>query len=503
MFQFLKNLIRRSNGGVSGWRNLLDTGPTTAGVSVNRHSAFGIPAVWRSIDLISSTVARTPVPVYRTGKNNSRERFLNHPAFALLNAEANPLQTSYQLKKMAAVSMLWAGNAYVYIEKDGDENPTALWLLDSDNTGPVITYPGNGLLPQLSYVSNGQPIPADRICHIRGMGQTANGLVGMRFVDVVRDALALPIAAQKYAGAYFKRGGILYWIGLPNPMKDKEAIETFRAGYANAHENPENAFRPPIMGAGASLNQLQGSNEAAQLQQMLAQSLVDVANLFGLPASKLGSTVNTSYASLSAEHSATLSDCYDAHFSNIEAELTKALVRETEKPRVYIEFLRDAVLSGDPVQESQRLLNELNNGGISWQEYRAIRNLPTEKDEAEEWRLPSGVVIEGAEPEPAPAPQAPQAPAPEQPAEQPQADSQKAKDIARAAVTRLIERLRRDANLYPARHHGVFAEALPGVDLEQFWDNLETEIGATLPEQYPAVIDRAEKELQEIVAQAV
>jgi hypothetical protein len=128
---------------------------------------------------------------------------------------------------------------------------------------------------------------------------------------------------------------------------------------------------------------------------------------------------------------------------------------------------------------------------MAWQECRADLGLPTEKDEALEWKesvqvQPTGQPANAAEP-----------PAKQEPPAKP-ADTV-ARSLVRANLERLIERLKKDKAGHLPKHRAVFDESLPG--FERFTDELFSELDAVLVEQRSAVLGRYD--LDELTTRAM
>ena len=475
---------------------------SSAGVSVNSTSVFGIPAFYKGVNLISNTVARIPLHVYKKVGENSRERHEKHPAYDLLTRQANPLQSAFQFKKSLIANAIWSGNGYAWIERDYDASPLALWILDPSSVAPVISY--EGLKPYLFYsvavAGKRYEIEASDIIHLKGLGTHA-GLVGMSIIDVLKESLGLAIATNKYGATYFKNNGHLS-LAVFYPRKlTEEQVLAHRAGFEGMHAGIDNAFKTAIFQDGATAQPWPLSNDEAQFIESRQFSIVDVANVLGLPAHKLNSAVNTSYASIEAENLALLSDCYDPLFIELEQECNKLLTEvELKTKRVYVEFMRDALTRADAKTEADNLINQLNNGVISWQELRAIRNLSTELPEGmANWRMtvqatPAQAIEDPiSTPDPTPEPQTnPANDPPSEPAQDAPPQEQRSRPIIRATVERLIERLKKDKDVYLPKHREVFAKALPNCEraLNSFFDSLQQELDAVLPEQRINVIER-------------
>lgn len=461
--------------------------------AITRHNCFALPAFARGVTLISNTVARCPTFVMKKeGENKVRDE--DHPAYYPLRHQANEIVTSYVWFREATAQSIWNGNSFTWIDRS--TNPYKLYLLDPEQTFITIEHDANSIRPSnIFYTTSVEgsyfTFPASEIIHFKGLGNS-NGLVGMRLLDYAKEALGLGINSQQYANTYFKRGGALYqFVELPGYIESQEKIEQFRRGIEASHADINKAHRIALLQGGAKLNRFSISNDEAQMIESRRLSIVDVANLLSLPAHKLNSEINTSYASLSEENLALLSDTYDAYFTNFEGELENKLLLESQKhTRSHlITFERRALLRGATQQETAALIDQLNNGLLSWEEVRQLLDKPIDSDGT--FRRPANIMVEGEE-APEPPPEAPAA-SPEAPEEdieaedqEPEEDAQedtRSKQLLHHTINRLLKRIVK-SNKPPFEHRSVWEDALHPFDgHEDALEDLQQEWLAVLPEQ--------------------
>lgn len=496
--------------------DLLVDSPSSSGAIINKRTILGNPAVWRGANLIAQSVAKLPCLVYRRGKDDSRERATSHPAYRLLKKAPSQYYSAYTFKHTLQAHALLYGNGYSYIYRNELGSPVELAILD-----PELTYPvkENETVWYVTSVEGKQvKLPFADVLHIKGLSY--DGLVGWSVLDVMRDALGLGLSLQKYGSVYFRNNGRpSIVIELPPNVRNEETIAEFRKTWGNMHQGLDNAHRPALLRNGAKLTTIGGDNENGQYLQSREHDLIMVADILGLPPHKLGAGIATSYSSLESENRAFLSDSLDGWLTQWEEQLELKLLRETEKAQdsFFIEFERKALVQTDARTETELLVTWLNNGLASWEETRSKINLPTIKDEAQEWRRPANIVVEGEEPAPEP-----QAPVPE-PQDQEQEEEQdqeqdrsldealaearketiidlarqmfnaqnRCMSLLRTDVKRLVNRLQRAAEsgkLDMRSHSQVWNEALAAFPkapevIDRFLSGLEEELQAVLPEQ--------------------
>lgn len=501
---------------------------SSSGVAVTHDTAFTIPAFFRGVDLIASTMGRVKSPVYKPSSNEGKEKDTAHPAYNILNKRWNNWMSSFAGKQQLVKDALWSGNGFAVILRDVNGLPTQLIPLDPETTFPIVTRNvETAEVVDIVYHTSiqgilGNPaveldIPFSDCIHLKGLGQT-QGIVGMRLIDYAKECMGLGIAVQKYGATYFANGGNpKLVIELPATIKNKEQLEEYRKGLNQIHGGLSNAHKTLLLVSGSKLAATTTiNNEEAQFLESREMTAIDVANVLGLPPHKLGAKVNTSYNSLEQEELALLSDTYDKWFVNLESEFELKLLSEFEKARGtrFIQFDREALLAADTSTKIKNVIEKVNAGLMSLNEGRLELNLDTLADEnANKHRMPTNLTFSEDVQAPTDLDGDPQADAGQAPdadnatdaeaptgddLEEPGGNDAKVHPQFRAlkeqTISRLATRLRKAKNLNPGDHIRVFLDALQPFGERGLTSvtSLFDELAAVLPEQYGEVIDRWE-----------
>lgn len=445
--------------------------PSSAGARITRQTALTLPAFWRGINLICTSVAKIPEFVYRR-LGDGKQRATEHPAYRLLRYQPIPDRvetTAFDQKRVKMGHVLLKGNGYRYIFRNGDGSPRELLLLDPD-----ATYPAR-VDGRLWYVTKAagedRKLPAEDVLHWKGLGW--DGLCGYDVLTYARESLGEAMAKQKYSASFFGKGarpGVI--IEVPGKMVDA-AKETLLKGWNRMHEGLENAHRTAILDNGAKINQLSIDADKAQLIQSREFSLIDIANILGIPPHKLGEKNSRGFSSLEQEDQNFLNECLDGWLCMIEAEDREKLLSEVEKSEDthVVEFLREALVRADLAAQANYFRTAL--GGRPWMvpdEVRGKVNLNPLGGEAAEYLNPLNMGKGGEDNEPA----SPAAPQPGNPKNNNVAAIAAiricAEDSARRAVVRISLHARRAAKdtakyidwleAFQAEHHTIIAEML-------------------------------------------
>lgn len=364
-----------------------------SGVRMNHQQAIGHPPIWRAINLIARAVAKLPSDVYRLQENDDAEVDKSHPAHAILTRKANKSMRSYTWKTSMMYHALLRGNGYSGIVRQGDK-PLAMILLDPTKTEPF--WRGDELWYATQAGTEKRKLPAADVFHIKGL--SFDGLVGHDVLQVMANAIGMGPAGRKWMSKLLSRGstagGLLQ---LPRELspearkKRQEEFDKYQAGL-------DNAFKTLALEDGAKWIRTMITPQEAAIFQVLAFDAKTVANVFGLPAHKLGDDSKSAYNSLEQENKSYLEDSLDPWIREFEGEASDKLLTEAEKDSEshQVRIDRTELEMGDGASEATSASLLTNTGLILPDEGRKMLNMPPLPDgEGKKLRIPVNVAVEG------------------------------------------------------------------------------------------------------------
>ena len=357
------------------WSDVFGDGfESAAGVSVTHAASLRISAVFRGVNLISTTVGKLPLFVQRrTGDANDKERDEGHAAYSLCRRKPNPYHSALTFRQTLTAHAILNGNGYAYIDRDGAGRPVALLPLLPDRTYPIR------VAGELSYVTetNGSQslLAAADVIHIRGLG--FDGLTGYSVFRLASDDFGLSIAQTKFAGKFFSNAATpKVVIEVPGELSDG-AYKRLKESWTRTSQGLDNAHKTAILEESAKVTPLSVSAKDSQLQESRKFDLVSIANWLGLPVHKIGGEGRTAYASLEQENQSFLDEAIDPWLCTWETELYDKLLTERQKSDDShdIEFERKALLRTDVSARGEFYQKSVGAPFMTRNEARARENL--------------------------------------------------------------------------------------------------------------------------------
>ena len=84
-------------------------GRSTAGQSVNAHSAMQLSAVYACVRILAESIAALPLHFYRYTDTGSKQKAVDHPLYWLLHDEPNPEMSSFTFRETLMTHLLLWG----------------------------------------------------------------------------------------------------------------------------------------------------------------------------------------------------------------------------------------------------------------------------------------------------------------------------------------------------------------------------------------------------------
>lgn len=348
-----------------------------AGVPVTEQTAMSVSAVYSCVALIGGAIAALPFHIYkRTGEGRER---VDSDLWWLFNEQPWPSWTAASAWQFAAQSIALKGDAFWRIHRfsqfsagiSGFEpyHPDKVQVLQQKGRNTYIVQNESGIL---------EAIDQDDMLHFPGIG-----FDGKRSLTPIRAALRAPagiaLAADEFAGAFFKNGARPDFALSTDGRLDPEQADYIRTTWGRHHQGPSNAHLPAILSGGLKVQQLTMSAEDAQLLSTRKFQVEDIARIFGVPPHMIGYTEKTTSWGTGVEQMSigfvryTLSRYLDAMHQEINRKIWPRSLR------MFGEFNRDALLDGDSKTQAEYFAKALGGPGtqgfMSVNEVRRLKNL--------------------------------------------------------------------------------------------------------------------------------
>lgn len=317
--------------------------PTKAKINVTAERALGLSAFWQGVRVISETIAYLPIGLYKEAENGNMDRQKRHIADRLINRPSN-LHTSYKFRETMQAIATVRGNAYAWVQRDGNKRPVRLHILNPTYIEPFMS--GGDLYYKVYDWEN--PVHHLDMIHLKGLSMLntvrndhkAMGHIAESPIFLGRDSLAVGIAAQETEGSILGNSsmvnGFLTMAGKLDPDTKRQVEDSWQTRYGG-----DNKGKTPLLGGGMDYKRIALTPQESMLMETRKFSVEEVARLLNIPQHKLGHLDRASFNNIEQLARDFYIQTVRPWTENWESELELKLLTEAEKERGDMKFRFD------------------------------------------------------------------------------------------------------------------------------------------------------------------
>ena len=350
---------------------------TPSGVKLTRRKAYSVSSWYRAINLLSGTVAKTPIDCFDLEAGDNRIDG-SHAVSRLFGGHGQPNAETLRVHFLQTLTAhaIGHGGGFGYIYRDKRGEADEVLQLRPDRTYPVrengrllyITTIGGELGDGRAEVVKMLP---ENVLHIHGLG--FDGLEGYSLMRMASRALGASVAKEEFASRYFKNG-LTPSVGIKVAKKlSPKAYKALERSWTKLRTGLENSHKAVILEEGAEVVPFSHSAVESQLVEAQARDPLLVSNFTGVPPYLLGVPGYNSNASLEVSSQDFLDFAADPWFIPWEQELAAKFLKEREKERYLrtVLFRRSALIR---VDHAKRMAgNRTALGGHPYKEVNEVR----------------------------------------------------------------------------------------------------------------------------------
>jgi HK97 family phage portal protein len=365
-----------------------------AGVRVTHDSVLTDDSVLAAVSLLAGDIAGLPMRAYVTDGHLTKP-LARQPDWIDAPDPLDPAITDVAHKSQVALSVLLAGNAYVYCSPN-IFNPVTLTVLN-----PVrvrVTKPGTErLFEVLARGSafedwtprNIETLSSAQVLHIPYMLRPGR-LEGLSPVDAQSGNFGISEALRRWLETFFGKGAqVQGFVSLPESASP-EAVEDTAERINKRYGGWRKAGILGALGGGAKWEKTGLTPQDADLAGLWRRQLELAARVYGIPPFMIGSqeAAGVAYASAVERAQHYIDHCLMRYTRPIEKAYSRLVPGDgrlsVPHSNTEIRFNFDALLRGDPKARWESYKSGLEAKSRTIDEVRALENLPPMGDYTQE-----------------------------------------------------------------------------------------------------------------------
>lgn len=354
---------------------LVPIGNTIAGVRLwDPQEALKLAAVYRCVDLISSTVAILPWNVLMRDADGQGRPAPDHPVTWILKHEANAEMTAFDFQKALVANLLLEGNGYAEIERNNRGAPIALWLLDPQRVMPARTNAGRLVYEVTQRLGDKVIVPAEDMFHVHGLAW--DGLVGYSVLDVARRSIATAMAQDESTARFFGQGmrpvGFLKTKGKISADGLASLLRTIEDNFTGVR----NHGRPIPLDQDMTWEKMQADPQEAQLLDLKKFSVVEMCRWFGVPPHMAMDLERATFTNIESQGQEFLNYGLMPRIVPMEQEADRKLLR-SNRGGAYTKKNVNALVRGDMEKRGAYFQHMRNMGVFTVNDILRLEDMPT------------------------------------------------------------------------------------------------------------------------------
>lgn len=339
-----------------------------AGVSVSIANATSLSAVYRCVAILSGIISYLPKKPYRDD-DKGRTEVKDHSTYMLFKRRMSRALTSPVYFERALWHFLLQGNHLAEIKYKKNEisgfdiiNPKmfkevremngAYWYYFSDRT---------------------EPIKDENIINVPNLGD--NPFRGMGVIEKAREDVGMELARRNTGSAFWMDGGRPEGLLIPTHKLTDPQMAQLKTSFKEAKKQGGTVVAP----YGIDYKNLSMNPQDQEFIMSGNFSVATICRWFGTPLDKLSELSRATMNNIEHQAISFLQDTIAPIVNKFEAEYTSKCYTLPSEQDMYMEMNMDAYQRADSQAQSELMRSEIQNGGMSPNEWRKLKNRPAKE----------------------------------------------------------------------------------------------------------------------------
>lgn len=298
-------------------------------IKLTEENILTIPTAQDCISLISNGIAQLPVDLCYYNEDGSISKVVDDPRVFLLNNEPNENLDAFVFKDMIVRDYLINGNAYVVVERKGNQ-VSALYPVPSSEVQIEKFKDGYKTTAKISFDSV-DLAPEDLIIVVKN---GVNGFEGKGVLTTGEEVLKLALCEMYYSQSLLENGAIpTGTITVPSKLSP-QAFTNIKKSWQRNFGGFKNAGKTAILENGAKYESISLRPNDLDLTASKKNTVTEICKLFSVPESMVNANANK-YGGVESNSLQFLQYCVGPIMKAMESSLNKSLLLEDEKLKGY------------------------------------------------------------------------------------------------------------------------------------------------------------------------
>ena len=326
---------------------------------LSKVEATAVSALFAGVQLISSTLASTPLHIRETKSGE----IINHPIELAFDSS---LQSRFTIIKQMIFDLYIHGNGVAYIKRSANGVPVEIIYAPYGSYSIMYTETPRKLYYLFPGITTKKVEPVN-VLHL--VLNSKNGIEGKGIPVYAKKILDIALATDNHAKNYFENGASIDGIlQSTKPLTSAQKID-IKQSWQQVH-GPGKTGGIAVLGADMNYTPIGSNANDSEMIESRKWNCEEVARFLNVDPIILGINSGSTYNSIEQAQLAFLSHCIYPLISLVEAEFNRKLLLPSEKGSLYIDFDEAHIMFADKAATANYYSTLTKNGILSINESR-------------------------------------------------------------------------------------------------------------------------------------
>lgn len=388
---------------IDDWLKGMERGIASAtGIRVTVQEAMTSPGISACIQVQSEDLAKVPLVLKRRVKDGF-EPATEHPLFRLLKFGPSPWLSPYRWRKAMLHVALAHGNHYSRVRRSEAGTIEQMHPIQTGRCGIRWADDGEPFFDVTSSTGIERGLSWQDVIHVAYRDSTDGadngGILGVSPIMQNRETVALMLAAERFAGAFFANGAqpsmiLEYDKALPND----DVTRRIRAGIERVYGGIDNKWKVAILELGMKMRETSFDPSKTQLTETRKLGAELSCTMYRTPPHKIGLLDRATFSNIEQQSIDYVTGALSTQAQSVESALTIACLNPSEREIYKIEHNLEGLMRGDILSRYRAYAIGRQWGWLSVNKILERENENTIGTEGDEYLVPLNMVPAGEDP---------------------------------------------------------------------------------------------------------
>ena len=376
---------------------------TATGIRVTVADALACPGIAACVQVQSEDLAKVPL-VLKRRTDSGFEDATEHPLFNLLKFGPSPWLSTYRWRKAVVHGAMAHGNHYSRAWRNGIGTIDKITPIQTGRCGVRWADDGEPFF-DITSATGGieRGLSWQDIIHVAyrdsSDGAANGGILGVSPIMQNKETVALMIAAEKFAAAFFANGAQPSMIlEYDKKLPDDEVTRRIRSGIERIYGGIDNKWKVAILELGMKMRETSFDPSKTQLTETRKLGAELSCTMYRTPPHKIGILDKATFSNIEQQSIDYVTGALSTQAKAVESALTVACLTPEERSVYKIEHNLEGIMRGDILSRYRAYAIGRQWGWLSVNDVRGREN-ENEIAEGNDYLVPMNMTPAGAPPQ--------------------------------------------------------------------------------------------------------